>query len=124
MPPGGMGGQPPMGGGAPMGGPPMGGAPMAGGGPPAGDAPNFILWIILGAVQALLCQNWLFGLPAAILAFLGKSDWDGGNAEGAQKKLKISKIIFIIGMALYLLGVIGYLIFVFVVVGSGAATSY
>jgi len=103
-------------GGPPMGGPPMGGPPM---GAPAGDAPNFILWIILGVVSGFLCQGWLFAIIGAILAFLAKSEWDKGNAEGARGKLKISKILIILNFVLMALIWIGYIILMVVAGASG-----
>lgn len=131
QPPGGGYGAPPGGGypGAPQGGygapQPMGGAPMGGPpmGAPAGDAPNFMLWVILGVVNTLVCGGWIFGLPGAILAFLGKNDWDAGKHDAGRGKLKISKILTIIGFVLGGLGIIAYIILM-VVAGASGATSY
>lgn len=122
MPPGGMGGQPPMGG-APMGGAPMGGAPM--GGAPAGDAPNFMLWMIIGIAGVFLCWGGgLFNLIGAILAFVGKSAWEKGDTEGGQKKLKIAKILVIIGIVFGVLAYIGGIVANILVAGAASAGSY
>ena len=134
QPPGGGGGfgQPPGGGGF---GPPDGGgygappgAPMGqpgpagyGGGPPSGPAPNFVLWIIFGFVTAFACMNMPFGVIGGILAVIAQSDWNQGNAAGAESKLKISKLLSIIGLALMGLGVIAYIVVMFLLVGASAA---
>jgi hypothetical protein len=99
----------------------MGGPPM---GAPAGDAPNFILWIVLGAVNAFLCGGWIFGLPGAILAFLGKNDWDAGKFDAGRGKLKISKILTIIGFVLGGLGILAYIILMVVGMSAGGMRSY
>jgi hypothetical protein len=89
-------------------------------GPPPGEAPNFMLWLIIAGVSVVMCGNMPFGVIAAILAFLGKQEWEQGKYDTAQSKLKISKIITIITASLMALAILAYIILM-VVVGVGAA---
>lgn len=99
-PPGGYGPPP---GGAPM--PPPGGGPMPGG-PPMGGGDVEALkkqtqtWLIIGAVTCLCCGGGLFSLIGAILAYLGGQSAQRGDIADAQSKLKIAKILVIVGVAL------------------------
>lgn len=121
-PPGAPGGQPGSGGFGPPGGQQMGGAPP-GGGAPAGEAPNFILWMIIGFAQIIFCGNLLFGIPAGVLALLAKNEWDQGQFDSSKGKLKISKIIGILGIVLVFLGILAYVILYFVLAGANAAAT-
>ena len=69
--------------------------------PNSAGAPNFLLWMIFGFGQIVLCGNLLFGLPAGILALMAKNAWDAGDAAGAKGKLKISKILASVGLVFF-----------------------
>jgi hypothetical protein len=103
-PPQGSFGVPPQGGyGAPPGGygaPPHGGYGMPAASPPSGPVPNFVLWMILGFGQVIVCGNILFGVAGGVLALLAKTEWDQGNYESSLGKLKWSKIILIADVVL------------------------
>ena len=103
---------------------PYGGPPMASAAPP-GPVPPFIGWAIAAIVQAVLCQGWLTGAIAAILAFLGKSEWDQGKADSAMAKLKWAKVLVIVGFVLMGLFVLAYIgIFVFAGIVGAAGPRY
>lgn len=60
--------------------------------------------MIIGFGQIIVCANLPFGVAAGILALMGKNAWEAGDAEGAKKKVKISKILGIIGIVLSFIG--------------------
>lgn len=98
-PPGGYGPPP---GGAPM--PPPGGGPMLGGAPMGGDIEalkkQLQTWLIIGLVAGFCCGGGLISLVGALLAFLGGQSAQRGDIADAQSKLKIGKILVIVGLAL------------------------
>ncbi len=136
-PPGGGGYGPPGGGGygppggpagyGPPGAPPMGGPPGAGygqpmappggggmlGGAPGGGNPELSkqakTWLIISAVSAICCTG-CFGVVGAVFCYLAMQAADQGNITDAEAKLKWGKIITIVGVALGVLGGIGYAI--------------
>jgi len=115
-PPGGY--QPPPGyppHGAPMappgGGPMMGGAP---GGPNAELKKQSQTWLIISIVSFLFCGSGCFGMIAAIMAYLAGQAVDQGNIPDAESKLKWSKILTIVGVVLFLLLIVAYVLAVFV----------
>jgi hypothetical protein len=85
--------------------------------------PNFVLWIIIGFAQVLLCMSPWFGIPAGIFALLGKNEWDQGQYDSALNKLKISKIISLIGIGLMGLTIVGVMIFYIFIFAAAAAAS-
>lgn len=119
--PGGFGAPPGAPGSQPGGfGTPPAGAPQAG---PAGPAPNFVLWIIIGFAQIILCSSPWFGVPAGVLALMAKNEWDQGKFDSAQSKLKISKIISIVGIGLMALVIVSVVIFYAAAIIGVAATN-
>ncbi len=115
-PPGGYGGPPggapppaygPPPGGAPM--PPPGGGPMPGGPPMMGGDAEALkkqmnTWMIVGVVTGF-CLSGCIGWVGALLAYLGTQSLQRGDMADAQSKLKIAKILVIVGIAL---GVVGF----------------
>ncbi|MCS6711414.1 hypothetical protein JSY14_05025 [Brachybacterium sp. EF45031] len=75
-----------------------------------------ILWTILGALL-----GGLLSIPALILGILGIAKVDTDPA-GAQKLIKWTKLVTIIGLVLSLLFVVGYIILMVVLVGSAGTT--
>ncbi len=119
QPPGGGGFGQPSGFGAPPGSGGFGAPGMAPTGPPPSDTPNFVLWMVLAGISALVCQGWLTGVIGFVFALLGKQEWDQGQYESAQSKLKWSKIVTIAGFALMGIGIAAYvLIFMFIGVAA------
>jgi hypothetical protein len=114
--PGGPGGSPPPGpwtpptrAGAPqLGAPPLWQPPSA----PA-DAPNFILWIVLGIVQFLVCQGSIFAIIGTVIAFLANNEWSRGEYESARRKIRTAKILTFINIAFVTLLVVSYIGFLF-----------
>jgi hypothetical protein len=86
---------------------------MEAGGIPQGQMPNFVLWMIIGFGQVIVCSNPLLGLPAGILALLAKNEWDQGQYDSSGNKLKISKVLGIVGIALGFVAVIAAVVFWF-----------
>ncbi len=63
---------------------------------PTAPMPPFMAWAMVG-----LFSSFFFGNPTGvfggIFAFLAKSSWDSGNQADAMSKLKISKVLTILG---------------------------
>lgn len=81
-----------------------------------GMAPNVMLWIVLGAVQALFicCCNvlsFLAGVATIILACMANTAFNTGNMKGYQDNIKYAKIVNIAGWVLMVLGFILNIVF-------------
>jgi len=103
-----MGGPPGASYGQPMA--PPGGGGMLGGAPGGGNAElskQAKTWLIISAVSALCCTG-CFGVVGAVFCYLAMQAADQGNVSDAEAKLKWGKIITIVGVALGVLGGIGY----------------
>ncbi|HET9960247.1 MAG TPA: hypothetical protein VFQ61_37410 [Polyangiaceae bacterium] len=129
QPPGGGYGQPPGGFGPPPGG--FGPPPGPGGfGPyPGGPGPNAELkkqattWLIVAGVTFFFCGN-CFGLFGAIFLFLAMQAADQGNSAEAESKLKLGKILTIVGLALgVVLGILWAVLNVIGIAGSAIFNS-
>jgi len=92
-------------------------------GPPPGPVPPFIGWAIAALLQSVMCGFVFTGVPAAILAFIGKSEWDQGITDRALGKLKAAKILTIIGFALIGLGGVAYVLLMAFGIAAGAMSS-
>ena len=66
-------------------------------------------WLIISAVSAFCCTG-CFGVVGAVFCYLAMQAADQGNVADAEAKLKWGKIITIVGVALGVLGGIGYTI--------------
>ncbi len=64
------------------------------------------LWMIVGAIFGLFCGCNLICIVGAVLAYLGSQSAQRGDIADAQGKLKIAKILVIVGIALSVLGFI------------------
>jgi len=89
----------------------MGGAP---GGPNAELKKQSQTWLIISIVSFLFCGSGCFGMIAAIMAYLAGQAVDQGNIPDAESKLKWSKILTIVGVVLFLLLIVAYVLAVFV----------
>lgn len=80
------------------------------------SAPNFTMYLIL-SIAELLCCSFITGIIALILTIMANSAYKIGNMIDYQSKMKISKILLIVGLCI---GIIMYvLIFViFFVIGA------
>lgn len=97
--------------------PPPGGGPMPGGPPMGGGEVEALkkqlqLWLIVGAVAGVIfcCPGVLAAWPGAVLAYMGTQSAEQGNIADAQGKLKTAKLLVIIGLALGVLGWVGFVI--------------
>lgn len=59
-----------------------------------------MVWGLIGLVQAVL-GNVVCGIPAALYAYLGHSDWKSGRREAAVAKLRASQYFAVVGLILY-----------------------
>ncbi len=75
------------------------------------EKPNTVLWIVLSAVEMLMCCQ-ISGVISLILSILGHVDADKGNLAEANKKIKYAKLSFWLGLALTVIFLVIYLIFV------------
>ena len=85
----------------------MGGPP---GGPHAELKKQTQTWLIISIVSFFVCGCNCFGMIAAIMAYLAGQAVDQGNIPDAEAKLKWSKILTIVGMVIYLLVGIAYVV--------------
>ena len=82
---------------------------------PAGKNPA-TLWLILSIVLTVIsccstsCLSFIPGVVGIIMAAIAMSGFKKGDVEGCAKKVKIAKIVFIVGAVLLVLGVIFTLI--------------
>lgn len=85
-----------------------------------GKAPGYMLWLILGIVQicSLCCCNcvmFIFGTLTVVFACIANNAFKNGDMFTYQAKLKVAKILNIIG---WCIGILGWIISLV----SGAAT--
>ena len=98
--------------------------PLTNAPPTGGQAPN-MLWYVVGAAAATLLCCPPVGIAALICAILINSKAAAGDVQGAQKIAKISMILSIVAAGV---GLIGWLIFIFLgglaTLGSMAQSPY
>lgn len=85
---------------------------------PAAGRPNTVLWIVLTAVEIFTCCQ-LTGIIGLIFAIIGHLSAEKGDFEDANKKVKIAKTLFWVGLALGLLFVICYAVLMVLGVFAG-----
>lgn len=85
---------------------------------PVGEKPNTVLWIVLTAIEIFTCCQ-ITGIIGLIFAIIGHLSAEKGDYEDANKKVKIAKTLFWIGLALGLLFVVAYLVLVAIGVAAG-----
>lgn len=76
-----------------------------------GERPNTVLWIVLSAVGFFTCCQ-ITGIIGLIFAILGHIAADKGDFADAAKKIRLSKILFWVGLGLGLLFVAVYALLV------------
>ena len=64
------------------------------------------LWLILNIVLTVLCCGNLFGIIGIVFAAIGMGSYNKGDYEDMNKKVKISMIMFIVGIAMFVIGAI------------------
>lgn len=85
---------------------------------PEGVSVNATLWIILCALETVLCCSTLPGLFGLIFAIIAATKKGKGDWEAARSNIKAAKIAFWVGVALLVLGVIlGFLFLLWGVTG-------
>lgn len=119
-PPGGYGAPPP---GPGYGGPPPGWPPPAPSGPAQELKKQSTTWLIVSAVSFFFCGGNCLGLAGGILCFLAMQAVDQGNLTDAESKLKLGRTLTIVGLALWLVLWIAFIIYYFVVIAATVASS-
>lgn len=84
--------------------------------PVIANAPEFVMYLIIGIVYSVCCCNFLIGIPGIIFTVLMNTSYKSGDTNGYLSNRKISKWIYIIGIILWVIGMI--LSFVFGIAGS------
>lgn len=82
------------------------------------DKPNTVLWIVLSAVNTLMCCP-AGGVIGLIFAILGHVAAEKGDIFDANKKVKVAKIAFWVSVGLSVLFWIAYI--VLIAIGAAAA---
>lgn len=78
---------------------------------PNGNAPDYMLWLVLGIVQILTlcccnCFTFIFGIITVIFACTANTAFKQGNLNSYAEKIRLAKIMNIIGWALIAVSVI------------------
>ena len=69
------------------------------------NAPDYMLWLILGVIQIILicCCNlfsFIMGILTVVFVIAANNQYKMGNMLGYQSKIKVAKIINIVGWVL------------------------
>ena len=82
------------------------------------------LWLVLNIVLTVLCCGacvpTITGIIGIIMAALGGSAFNKGDIEGCKGKVKVAKIMFIIGMVFAVIGLIAGILYIVFMGGLGA----
>lgn len=81
--------------------------------PVIANAPEFVMYLIIGIVYTICCCNILIGVPGIIFTVLMNTAYKAGDTNGYLSNRKISKWIYIIGIILWVLGFILSFVFGF-----------
>ena len=82
------------------------------------SAPNATLWIVLCAIETILCCSTIPGLFGLIFAIIAATKKGKGDIEAAVSYAKAAKIAFWVGVALLVLSVIlGFLFLLWGITG-------
>ena len=75
-------------------------------GPVIGSAPEYTLYLIIGILYTICCCNILIGIPGIIFTCLMNSAFKMGNAQEYAQNKKIAKVIYIVGIILWIVSII------------------
>ena len=82
------------------------------------------LWLVLNIVLTVLCCGacvpTITGIIGIIMAALGGSAFNKGDIEGCKGKVKVAKIMFIIGLIFAIIGAILGILYIVFMGGLGA----
>ena len=67
---------------------------------------NTTLWIALSVIEIITCCSFVPGVIALIFAIIANNKKNQGNYAEAVSNLKISKIVFFIGIGIFVFGTI------------------
>lgn len=67
---------------------------------------NTTLWIALSVIEIITCCSFIPGVIALIFAIIANNKKNQGNYAEAVSNLKISKIVFFIGIGIFVFGTI------------------
>ena len=65
---------------------------------------NTTLWIVLSIIEIVVCCGSIPGIIALIFAIIANNKKNQGNYAEAVSNLKISKIVFFVGIGIFFLG--------------------
>lgn len=65
-----------------------------------GNLPGFTATLICSILELVCCCNWICGILGIVFCVMGNNAWKIGNANDAYSKIKIAKIILIVGIVL------------------------
>lgn len=82
------------------------------------DKPNTVLWIVLSAVEIFTCCQ-ITGIISLIFSIIGHVSAEKGDFADAERKLKIAKISFWIGLSLGLLIIVAYIVLMVLGIAAG-----
>lgn len=71
-----------------------------------GNAPEFVMFLIIGIVYTVCCCNILVAIPGLIFTFLMNSRYKEGNMVAYTSNKNVAKWVYIIGVILWVLGVV------------------
>ena len=67
---------------------------------------NTTLWIVLSIIEIVVCCGSIPGIIALIFAIIANNKKNQGNYAEAVSNLKISKIVFFVGIGIFFLGTV------------------
>ena len=75
-----------------------------GGGYNVGNLPGFTATLICSILELVCCCNLICGILGIVFCVMANSAWKTGDANDAYKKLKVAKIVLIVGIVLAIIG--------------------
>ena len=70
---------------------------------------NTTLWIILSVIEIVLCCSTVTGVIALIFSIIANNKKNQGNYAEAASNLKTAKVVFFVGLALFVFGIIFFI---------------
>lgn len=78
---------------------------------PAQNSPDFTLWLVLGIIQICMicccnCLSLITGTITVVLVILANNSYKAGNLADHDSKIKIAKIVNLVGWGLFVVNII------------------
>lgn len=80
---------------------------------------NSVMYIIFSAIESVMCCQPL-GIISLVFSVLAYDAFKYGDEERGKKHLKVSKILLIIGISLFVLFIIFYVVIIFTSIAFGS----